>query len=121
MASIASKKVTPINDAAELNENDIIDPADMNAAEQEQLHTEDEVNLNVILKRATRRTYYEQFMQMMEYVTYDNMKAGMRYMLESASFTITLSVSNSFREYKCNETFSNDNIFPGSSTISRCS
>jgi hypothetical protein len=95
MASIASKKVTPINDEAELNENDIIDPADMNAAEPEHFPSAEELNLNVILKRATRRTMADKFFQYLSYITYDNMKEGMRYMLENASFTVTLSVGGS--------------------------
>jgi hypothetical protein len=99
MASIASKKVSPIDDNNVGFEPDALDPMEVIAPETEEPEPSgaphDEVNIATILKRATQRTYEERFYEMMSYITYDNAKNAMRYALESASFTLTFSVSGS--------------------------
>jgi hypothetical protein len=95
MTSTASKKVAPIEDEKVGFELvDGIDPMDVVAPDQDDgdALTADELNLATILKRATRRTYYDQLCLAISYITYDNAKEMMRYMLESASCTLTLSV-----------------------------
>jgi hypothetical protein len=95
MTSTASKKVAPIEDEKVGFELvDGIDPMDVVAPDQDEgdALTADELNLATILKRATHRTFYDQFCLAISYITYDNAKEMMRYMLESASCTLTLSV-----------------------------
>lgn len=91
------KKVTPVNDdGIGFEEVNGLDPIDIVAPEHE--HDDDhpsydEPNVTTILKRATRRTLYDQLLIALSYCTYDNAKQEMRYLLESASCTITFSVS----------------------------
>ena len=97
MASISSKKVAPITDEYEpVNNNEVVDPLDMISPEDEddeEVHyVDEEVNLATVLKRATQRTFFERLEAIFSMFTYENLKYAMRYLLDTATCTITVQV-----------------------------
>jgi hypothetical protein len=98
MASIASMKVTPINDAAEPAEESngeshlVLGLGDIAPPESEQVNEEEDnaAHMKFLLRQVAINKQIEQVQNML---TYDYIKSATHWLLETASCKISISVS----------------------------